>query len=459
MLLPASCHICRAVPPTKVRNMAANSSFGASSSAREERAAAPPRPARAPAPCAGATGAPGVFSKWVSRMASCAVPGSSTTALRGFGSGIFDAGAIEDVDLAVGPQLELVDVGLGLRARAAADLTLPEGRAEGHAEVGALAPVPDEAVGAGVVEHAEEVVHVGVVDQELAVLVLEREELGMQRVGALHDPVQREAAESGSPTGSPRPGPRRSRGRPVAWRTTSSAAVCAATQASNAAFRRSSCIRADATQVSAGVARFGARPVTSGRDRHRDRDDRDRRAAQRAAGLAGQQLGPRPDGGRVVGAPRARRLGRTRPARQRLRQGHGPLRRRPGAAGGRNASARSAPPPGWGCSWPPRPSPPTAPRSRSTTTCATSSPARRPGASSSASPRPARTWPACRRGRSRTATSGSSTARRSGPRAASTPTSACSSPAPTPRCPSTRASPTSPSRCSRTASTCAPSRR
>ena len=46
-------------------------------------------------------------------------------------------------------------------------------------------------------------------------------------------------------------------------------------------------------------------------------------------------------------------------------------------------------------------------------------------------------------GRSRTATSGSSTARRCGPPAARSPTSACSSPAPTPTCPSTRASPTS----------------
>ena len=46
-------------------------------------------------------------------------------------------------------------------------------------------------------------------------------------------------------------------------------------------------------------------------------------------------------------------------------------------------------------------------------------------------------------GRSATATSGSSTARRCGPRAARSPTWACSSPAPTPTCPSTRASPAS----------------
>ena len=39
-----------------------------------------------------------------------------------------------------GPELELVDVGLGLRARPPADLALPEGRAERHAQVGALTP-------------------------------------------------------------------------------------------------------------------------------------------------------------------------------------------------------------------------------------------------------------------------------------------------------------------------------
>ena len=217
---------------------------------------------------------------------------------------------------------------------------------------------------------------------------------------------------------------------------------------------------ADATHVSDRVAGSRARPVTSGRDRHRDRDDRHRRAAQRAP-VPGWADNWDPD---LTVAQWWERLGLAGWAApglpdERLRQGHGPLRRRPGPAGDRQVRRARAPRPGWGSSWPPRPSPPTAPRSRSTTTCATSSPARRPGASSSASPRRARTWPACRPGRSRTATSGSSTARRCGPRAASTPTSACCSPAPTPTCPSTRASPTSPSRCSRTASTCARSRR
>ena len=57
--------------------------------------------------------------------------------------------------------------------------------------------------------------------------------------------------------------------------------------------------------------------------------------------------------------------------------------------------------------------------------------------------------PACRPGPSATATSGSSPARRSGRRARSTATSARSSAAPIPTCPSTRASPASSSTCRR----------
>ena len=101
----------------------------------------------------------------------------------------------------------------------------------------------------------------------------------------------------------------------------------------------------------------------------------------------------------------------------------------------------------------PRRSSPTAPTSRSSASCPRSPTARRPGASSSASPAPAPTSPASSARPSRTATSGSSTARRCGPPAASTPTSACSSPAPTPTPPSTRASATSASRCTSPAST------
>ena len=142
--------------------------------------------------------------------------------------------------------------------------------------------------------------------------------------------------------------------------------------------------------------------------------------------LARGELGPRPHRRRVVGAPRpvglggarrcptnaygkglARDDGVRRAERDRRVRRAGRARRARPAAG--RADHRR----------------PTARRSRSTATCATSSPARRPGASCSASPAPAPTSPACRPGPSRTATSGSSTARRCGPRAARSPTSAC----------------------------------
>ena len=72
--------------------------------------------------------------------------------------------------------------------------------------------------------------------------------------------------------------------------------------------------------------------------------------------------------------------------------------------------------------------------------CAACSPARTPGASSSASPAPGSDLAGLAvPGRCATATSGSSTARRCGTRWPTSPTGACSSPAPTPTRPSTRA--------------------
>ena len=85
--------------------------------------------------------------------------------------------------------------------------------------------------------------------------------------------------------------------------------------------------------------------------------------------------------------------------------------------------------------WPAPRSSRTGPRRRRSGTCARSSPPRRSGASSSASPARAPTWRRSRRGRCATGTSGSSTARRCGPRSPSSPSSACSSPAPNPDVP------------------------
>ena len=267
-------------------------------------------------------------------MASCAVPGSRTTELRGLGSGMDAGRRDQDVDLAVGAELELVDVRLRLRPRAAPDRPLPERRAEGHAEVGALPTVAEEPVGARVVEDAERVVHVRVVHQELLVLVLEVEELRVQRVGPLHDPVEDQPGEAGHPAvalgqvdvglGNARGLPHHVEGRCLGLHPGVERCIQPVVLHSD-----------EATGVSEEFPVSWTRPVTSERDRHRDRDDADRRAAERAAVLAGQQLGPRPDRGRVVGAHGPGRLVGARAARERLRQGDGPLRRRPGAAGDR----------------------------------------------------------------------------------------------------------------------------
>ena len=96
--------------------------------------------------------------------------------------------------------------------------------------------------------------------------------------------------------------------------------------------------------------------------------------------------------------------------------------------------------------------------SRSSATSPISSPADGRGASCSASPGPAPTSPVSRLEQSATATCGTSTARRCGPRADRSPTSACSSPAPTPRRRSIKASPGSRSTCTRRASRSVPAR-
>ena len=106
--------------------MAANSSFGASSSL-ESTGGGIASPGSGTTSIARREKLSGRLSQWVSRMASCAVPGSRITELRGRGSGMDEAGAIRMSTSPFGPELELVDVGLGLRARPPADLALAEG--------------------------------------------------------------------------------------------------------------------------------------------------------------------------------------------------------------------------------------------------------------------------------------------------------------------------------------------
>ena len=107
--------------------------------------------------------------------------------------------ADQHVDLAAGTQLELVEVRLGGGARAPAGRTLGHRRAEGEPHVGRLAPPPRHPVQVAVVEDAEPVRHVGVVDQQLAVGVLQQEHLGMQGVGLLQEPLLGERGQPGHP--------------------------------------------------------------------------------------------------------------------------------------------------------------------------------------------------------------------------------------------------------------------
>ena len=152
-------------------------------------------------------------------------------------------------------------------------------------------------------------------------------------------------------------------------------------------------------------------------------------------------LGAQFDTGPGVGAlPRGPRRPRAQPqaAEARSTSGSSPRARRTRCTATRSATACAA-----------RRSPCGAARSRRRATCARCSPARRSGASCSASRARAPTSPACRRAACRTATSGSSTARRCGPRWPTCRGGACSSCAPTRRPSSTPASPRSSSTCTR----------
>ena len=127
-------------------------------------------------------------------------PGLQDDRIAGPGVGHVRRGGDQDVDLPVRTDVVLIDMGLGLRPRAPSHLPLPERRAERHAQVGALAAGAGEAVAAGVIEDAEEVVDVGIVHEEFAVLVLEPKELGVERVGLLDQPLEGQGREPGHPS-------------------------------------------------------------------------------------------------------------------------------------------------------------------------------------------------------------------------------------------------------------------
>ena len=83
--------------------MAANSSLGASSSL-ERIGGGTTSPGSGTSSIRSREKRSGDFSKWVSRMASCAVPGSRTTEFLGRGSGMADSGAIRMSTSPLGPR-------------------------------------------------------------------------------------------------------------------------------------------------------------------------------------------------------------------------------------------------------------------------------------------------------------------------------------------------------------------
>ena len=119
--------------------------------------------------------------------------------MRGLGSGMDAAGAIRMSTSPSGPSSNSsmwVCVCVPVRPPTG---PCPNAVPKVMPEVGAVPAVPEEPVGTRVVEDAERVVHVRVVHQQLLVLVLEVEELGVQRVGLLHDPVEDQPGEAGHP--------------------------------------------------------------------------------------------------------------------------------------------------------------------------------------------------------------------------------------------------------------------
>ena len=187
---------------------------------------------------------------------------------------------------------------------------------------------------------------------------------------------------------------------------------------------------------------FGQRPDC--RRAHRRRRRRHRRdarhRARRPAGAARPSVRPRAGLGVATGGTRRARRAARPPARRRP-PGAGPGHRRRHARGRRGG--HPAPDRRW---------PSTAPTSCAPACCVGRSPARTRGASCSASPGPARTWPASPAAPFVTATSGSSTGRRCGPPTPTCATGRCSSPAPIRISPSIGGSPTSGSTCARRAS-------
>ena len=178
MFVAVSCHMLTAVAPTNWTNRPANSILAASSST--------PR-----------MGGGTCVQQFDPQVGRCVVPAvEERLAHRHLtGAGHQDDRVLrwwirhligrcdQNVHFAVRTQVELVEMSLNRRAGSAFDRSLADRRAEGETHVGGLAPGADESVAPVVVERAETVKDIGVVDQQLPVLALGLEQLRVQGVG------------------------------------------------------------------------------------------------------------------------------------------------------------------------------------------------------------------------------------------------------------------------------------
>ena len=109
-------------------------------------------------------------------------------------------GTQHDLEAAVLVDLEVVQVRLREGSPGASSLSPVEDVApEGESDVGGITPVSGDAIAAPVVEDAEVVAHVRVVDDELPIGVLLDEEDGVERIVLFDDPFERDRSEAGRP--------------------------------------------------------------------------------------------------------------------------------------------------------------------------------------------------------------------------------------------------------------------
>jgi hypothetical protein len=106
----------------------------------------------------------------------------------------------QDVDFAAGTEVELVQVCLGGRSRPTTHCAFSDRRSEGKPDVRGVSSRAGQAVGLRVVERAERVTNIRVVNEKLAIFALRLEQLRMKRVRLLDEPLLRQRHKTGHPS-------------------------------------------------------------------------------------------------------------------------------------------------------------------------------------------------------------------------------------------------------------------